>query len=338
MSPATAEKRLSLWAPGVHWVRVHWVPSLRIVASITFLTMLLSRVRLSALVPKTQVSATLWYVALGLGITFGGIVLSAWRWQRVLTVLGTHARIADLVLHSLAGQFVGNVLPSTIGGDILRVNRLTATTGSSATSFASVVLERLTGWLVLPALALVGLALNPSLLELGNASRIALLVAFGTLLLLALILTAAADHRLAGRFTNNEGWTRFIGAVHLGVDGLRRDPRTAAEVLGVATAYQLSMVLAAFCASQALGLHLGLAVILAFVPVVAIVQVLPISFSGLGVRESALVLFLGPLGIATSQAVALGLMIYAMTLVISLLGAPAFAAGNRARRRVVRTA
>lgn len=328
MSPGTAEKRLSPWVPGVHWV-----PGLRIAASITFLAMLLSRVRLSTLVPKTQVSATAWYVALGLGITFGGIVLSAWRWQRVLTVLGTRAPIADLLAHSLAGQFVGNVLPSTIGGDILRVNRLTATTGSSATSFASVVLERLTGWLVLPGLALAGLLLQPSLLRLGNASRVALLVAVGTLLLLALVLTAAANHRLAGRFANRDGWTRFIGAVHLGVDGLRRDPRTAAQVLGVATVYQLSVVLAAFCASQALGLHLSPTTMLAFVPIVAILQVLPISFSGLGVRESALVLFLGPLGVSTSQAIALGLMLYAMTLVTSLLGAPAFAAGNRAHSR-----
>jgi hypothetical protein len=63
-------------------------------------------------------------------------------------------------------------------------------------------------------------------------------------------------------------------------------------------------------------------------PAVAIAQVLPISLGGLGVREGAFVLFLGPLGVATSQAVALGLLVYGLNLAVSLLGAPAFAVGG----------
>ena len=52
-------------------------------------------------------------------------MLSAWRWQRVLAVFDAHTRLPNLVSHYLAGQFVGNFLPSTIGGDVLRVSRLT---------------------------------------------------------------------------------------------------------------------------------------------------------------------------------------------------------------------
>ena len=69
-------------------------------------------------------------------------------------------------------------------------------------------------------------------------------------------------------------------------------------------------------------------VLLAFTPVVAIAQVLPLSLNGLGIREGAFVLFLGPLGVAAGQAVAIGLIVYALTLAVSLLGAPAFAVGG----------
>ena len=49
--------------------------------------------------------------------------------------------------YCLAGQFVSNVLPTTIGGDVLRVARLSRDTGETPRTFASVVLERLTaGW------------------------------------------------------------------------------------------------------------------------------------------------------------------------------------------------
>jgi hypothetical protein len=58
-------------------------------------------------------------------------------------------------------------------------------------------------------------------------------------------------------------------------------------------------------------------------------QVLPISISGLGLREGALVLFLHPLGVSSGKAIALGLLVYGLNLTISLLGAPAFAVGAR---------
>jgi uncharacterized membrane protein YbhN (UPF0104 family) len=72
---------------------------------------------------------------------------------------------------------------------------------------------------------------------------------------------------------------------------------------------------------------------MAFMPVVAIVQVLPFpTIGGLGLREGALVVFLGPLGVSQSHAIALGLLVYGINLTVSLLGAPAFAAGGRAGR------
>ena len=68
---------------------------------------------------------------------------------------------------------------------------------------------------------------------------------------------------------------------------------------------------------------------LAFVPAVAIVQVMPLSIGGLGFREGAFALFLGPLGVPSTRAIALGLLIYVINLTVSLAGAPAFALGGR---------
>ena len=301
-------------------------------ASAVMLAVLLPRINLRSLLPPGHHSDTVTYLALGLLTTLGGIVLSAWRWQRVLAVFDADTRLPNLVSHYLAGQFVGNFLPSTIGGDVLRVSRLSNSSAVPGTSvFASVVIERLTGWIVLPLLTLAGLSLSPSLLGLGMASRLALALSIGTLLLLAGIVAVAASRRMAGRFAANEGWTRFIGAVHLGIDSLRRRPSAAAGVMAVATVYQLSPVLAAWFATRALGLHLPMVALLAFTPVVAIVQVLPLSLNGLGIREGAFVLFLGPLGVSAGQAVAVGLIVYALTLAVSLLGAPAFAVGSRSR-------
>ncbi|MDP1819263.1 MAG: lysylphosphatidylglycerol synthase transmembrane domain-containing protein [Acidimicrobiales bacterium] len=306
---------------------------LRITVSIGMLAVLIWRVPsfdASQVIPELTLRNALW-LAVSAALTLLALVLSALRWQKVLDALGLHAGLRRLLSHYLAGQFVSNVLPTTIGGDVLRVSRLSRETGESPSSFASVVLERLTGWLVLPIISVAGFLVNPPLQHLGTATRVARGLALATLTGLVVVLAAVADQRIGGRFAARDGWRRFAGAVHLGLDRLRQRPGAAVSLLLVGFAYQFVLVLAAVAAAQALGLgeDAGLTALLAFFPAVAIAQVLPIGISGLGVREGAFVLFLTPLGVETEEAIALGLLLYLLNLGVSLLGAPAFAVGGR---------
>lgn len=315
-------------------MRIHPAVSLlmRITVSVGMIAVLLWRapdIDVSELVPEPTPSTLAWLAAAA-ALTLGGMVLATLRWKQVLDALELRADMRKLFSHTMAGQFVSNVLPTTIGGDVLRVSRLSRETGESPDTFASVVLERITGWLVLPVITLVGLAVNPGLRELGTATTVALALAISTLALLAGTLVAVSSPRFGARFDAREGWRRFASAIHLGLTKLRAHPRSAVGVLGAGFAYQFVLVLSAVAAARALGLQpAGLTALLAFFPAVLIVQVLPIGISGIGIREGAFVLFLGPLGIETDQAIALGLLLYLLNLAVSLLGAPAFAVGGR---------
>jgi uncharacterized membrane protein YbhN (UPF0104 family) len=225
---------------------------------------------------------------------------------------------------------VGNVLPSTIGGDVLRVSRASTTVNSSSVAFASVVLERLTGFVALPLLIICGFLARPSLTDVDRA-WLALLIAAITFTVLVVILYLAGHPRIAGRFADHENWMRFIGAVHVGVVLLRREPRQAGPVLGTAVLYQVSVVLSVALIFRTLDLPVPLAAVFVYVPAVAMLQVLPLSFNGLGVREGALVLFLQPWGVSSAQAIAAGLLWFFATLIVSGFGAPAFAVGSRKR-------
>jgi len=300
----------------------------RIIISAALLALLITKIPADDIQPKNTHAGTLTFLVAGLAFTLAGFLLSAWRWQRVFAVFDVHVPLRTLLAHYLAGQFVGNVLPSTIGGDVLRVSRAAKTTGAGDIAFASVVIERLSGFVALPLLSFLGFALEPSLLALDHA-WIALAIAGATVAGLVVILAVAASPHLAGRFAKHENWMRFIGAVHVGVDRIRREPRRAVRVLVAAIAYQASVLLAVWCAIHALGISLPNGAVLAYLPAVASAQVLPISLSGLGIREGLLVLLLRPLGVPTGKAIGVGLLWYGMTLVVSLLGAPAFAVGHR---------
>lgn len=303
---------------------------LRLLISLGLLAVLVSRIHPSHLVPKHPTIGTLLFLIAGLLLMGLSFLLAAWRWQLVLAVFGAHVRLRTLTKHYLAGQFVGNVLPSTVGGDVLRVSRSSKDVGATDVAFAAVVLERLTGFVALPVIMAIGFAFRPELLHEPHAF-LAVAIAGTTVVLLALILLVAGSPQLAGRFAEHENWMRYVGAVHVGVDQLRRDPRDASGALGAAILYQLCVIASVFCGVHVLGIDLPNAAVLAFVPAVAMAQVAPISVGGLGVREGLLVVLLRPLGVRTGEAVAIGLLWYAMTLVVSLAGAPAFAIGHGRR-------
>jgi uncharacterized membrane protein YbhN (UPF0104 family) len=306
-----------------------WVGWARALVSVGLLAFLLSKIDIDTLVPAHRsLPGTLAFLIAGVVTMAVSFLLAAWRWQRVLAVYGLEVALRTLFKHYLTGQFVGHALPSTIGGDVVRINRCARDIGSPEIAFASVVIERLTGFVALPLITFAGFVARPDLLDVGR-SWIAVTVAVGTLAILALIVLVAASPRLAGRFKDHANWMRYIGIIHVGVDRLRRDPRDAVGALTAAVAYQLSVVVAVYCAVHTIGLTIPNGAVLAFVPAVAMVQVLPISLSGLGVREGMLVLLLHPLGVPTGQAAAVGLLWYAMTLLVSLAGAPAFALGHR---------
>lgn len=303
---------------------------LRIAVSVVLLAVLWTRIDLADALPRDRHLATIVWLVAAILTAVGGIVLSAWRWQRVLSVFDEQVRLRSLVAHYFSGQFVGNVLPSTIGGDVVRVTRLTTEIGNAPRAFGSVALERLTGFIALPLICLLGFTLNPGLLGEGR-SWIALAAAGLTVGALGAILLLAAHPRAAGRFAGGDGWRRFIEAVHVGVVRMRAEPRRAAAAIGTAVLYQCSTVAVMWCVAHALDAPVPDGVFLAYVPAVAMAQVLPISLSGLGVREGMLVLLLTPFGVSTNQAVGIGLLWYLVMLLVSLLGAPTFAAGGRRR-------
>jgi uncharacterized protein (TIRG00374 family) len=310
----------------------------RVTLSVAMLGILFWRmpnVSLDDLIPDWNRDTALFLAAAAL-LTLLGVVLSALRWRTVLSALGQEAKLRHLLSYNLAGLFVSNVLPTTIGGDVLRVRRLSRQNGETAASFASVALERLTGWLVLPLITFIGFLVNPGLRHLGAATQVAISLAAGTLVALVLLLIGVASQRFARRVgadADNTGWRKFAAAVHLGLERFRHHPGAAVNVLAVGFAYQLVLVFAALFAARAVGIGApaGPTALLAFFPAVLIAQVLPVSISGLGVREGAFVLFLHPLGVSDGQAIALGLLLYLLNLAVSLLGAPAFAVGGRPR-------
>lgn len=279
------------------------------------------------------------WLGAALACIVGSVVLAALRWKQVCEALDLQVATWRLVWHNFAGQFVSNFVPTTVGGDVVRVSRLGKDTGDRPTSFTTVIFERLSGWMVLPASIFIGLLLDAELRSLGAATRAAMIAAITTLLVLSIVILAAGNDysgRLLARYESSLAW---LHAIHEGLAVLRNKPKEVGRILATGALYQVVLVLGFWCAAHSLGIEeFGFRAALAFVPAVLIVQVLPLGIGGLGVREGALVLFLGSLDVPREKAVALGLTIYALTILTSLIGVPSLVFNRRSDQSLVEAA
>ncbi len=308
-----------------------WI-GLRLGVSVVFLAVLIWRlpeVSLSDIVPELTAAAAGW-VLIAVVVHLVAYGLQTVRWSVVSETLGVSLPFRRLLSHLLAGEFVSNALPTSFGGDIVRVMRQGRDSGDYADAFAATALERLTGWIVLPLLSLLALLVQPDFRSLGAATALAVAIGVGTLLALGAVLWVAGHERGGGRLLGREGWQRYLATVHLGIIAFRHRPRRVLGVLAAGLGFQILQCVSVWAAARALGIgQVTLLAAFAFFPPTAIAQNLPFALGGLGVREAAFVIFFGALGVADADAIALGLLVYIVFVLASLAGAPSFAFGRR---------
>ena len=209
--------------------------------SAALLAVLVTKIHFENLLPKNQPPLDARLPRAGLLLTGFGIVLSAWRWQRVLARLRRRRAAAhahDALLRRAVRReraAVDDRRRRAAGEPGRRQHRV-----QRDVSFAAVVLERLSGFVALPLLVLPRLRDQPVAARgrprLGRARR----SPAARSLLLGVILVLAGHPKPGGPVREHENWMRFIGAVHIGVDRLRappargaRRPRRGARLPGV---------------------------------------------------------------------------------------------------------
>jgi glycosyltransferase 2 family protein len=238
------------------------------------------------------------------------------RWQLVLSAMKAKGRIWPLSRLFWIGMLFGQVLPSTAGGDVVRVFMMWRAGTSLRVAFNSVALER-ASMLITPiaflALLLPFLASRVVVAELAWIAP-ALLVAS----IVGLVVLMSAD-----RFLNRLPSLRVVRAIA----GLSADARRAYlsgfgwRLIVVCIVTLVNLSVAAWWIGLSLGLPLGLADYLIFMPVVTIVTLVPVSVGGWGVREGAFVALLGLVGVPSHMALAFSVLFGFAGIVASL---PAF--------------
>jgi uncharacterized protein (TIRG00374 family) len=261
-------------------------------------------------------------------LAFAINALSVWpmalRWRWLLKARGIEERQPWLVRAYYTAYTAGQVLPTSIGGDAMRIFETSRRhPGNGGPVAGTVLLERALGGAATLTLAAVGFVLAIGHYDVGPYLWVE-----GAFVLATIALGVALFSRRAARqLARTEPLLRRmrvdkpIRNAYIAIHAYRSNVRLLFAVFALTLAVQSVRVLSIWLAGRAVGVDLPPRPYYVMGPLLFLVMLVPFTINGLAVRETFFVSFLGQLGVEPSKAFATGFVFFLVTVALSLPGA-----------------
>jgi glycosyltransferase 2 family protein len=242
-------------------------------------------------------------------------LIAAIRWSVILQALRMPRRVRVTYPMTLIGLFFSQALPAGLGGDAVRIWLGWRTGLTLRVVVSSILGDRLTGLLTILLIVSAQLTLVRALFP--NPAFFASLCVALTVGYTALVVVMVLD-KLPARWRG----LRVVSELAALSSNIRHVllSRAGIPVLGWSIAIQCCNIAAVFSLTRGLHLPVTLGSVFLVVPLATVLQTLPISIAGWGIRESFFVLAFGIVGIAAPQALAVSVLLGLLTILSSLPG------------------
>jgi uncharacterized protein (TIRG00374 family) len=316
------------------------------------LTLLVTGLCVAYLVWKIDLGATVrviadadpWYLLLALALMVVTILPMAWRWQLLLRAKDVHDDLPWLTRAYFVSYAAGQVLPTSVGGDAVRIYETARRhPGQGDTGAATVLLERAIGGAATLVLAAVGFVLAVGHYDVGAYLWIEGFFVVATIVFGFLLFSRRARPllRLGRPLLALVRLDRIVTRLYVAMHSYRNHVGVLLTVFGVTLAIQSIRVLAVWLSGKAVGIELSPRPYYVMGPLLFLVMLIPFTINGFAVRESFFVSFLGNLGIDPDQAFSAGFLFFVITILMAAPGAVILAwegARGTSARRIAREA
>ena len=265
-----------------------------------------------------------WYLLLALGLMIVTIVPMAWRWQLLLRAKGVQDNLVWLTRAYFVSYAAGQILPTSVGGDAVRIYETARRhPGHGDTGAATVLLERAIGGAATLILAAVGLALAIGHYDVGAYLWIEAFFVVATIVFGFLVFSRRARPllKLGRPLLRLVRLDKLVARVYHAMHSYRDHVGVLVTVLVVTIALQAIRVLAVWLSGKAVGIDLSPRPYYVMGPLLFLVMLVPFTVNGFAVRESFFVSFLGNVGVSADQAFAAGFLFFVITILMALPGA-----------------
>jgi len=272
--------------------------------------------------------ANWWWLGAGVVVFFGCTLLATVRWRVLLAVQDIRMSWLRTWQLFMIGMFFNLFMLGSTGGDVVKMFlTMREAQNNRAAALLSVFMDRVIGMLALIFISLAFLYLRYDQLSHTQGSA--------ALLTTLLWLLAASMLIIVGMFVFSAlGWVHYLpawtpmrgriveisAACHMYAKGWRQTFWAFLFSFPLFAMFFITF----YCAARAFDAPLGLVDIFSVLPIVAVITAIPISVSGIGLRESLFVSLLAPFGVTAAVATLISVTGFLINTIGSLAGGLVF--------------
>ena len=322
--------------------------AIRTLLALSILAVVISQLDLP-IVLTTLRHASVAPLVMALALFLTNRFLTAIKWDVLLKHNGISAGRLYLTRLMFVSSFLGIMIPSGLGADVIRLVQVGRKKQNITAAASSVIADRMIALLTLSALSVLAVLPAWGMIEEKRVLLIVLLMgAFFAAIILMVMGNASfriytAIHQIAVKLLNAAGLCKTgrsqelcqsamakAGEIHASFSAILTTPSLFASVLFMNVLVQLVRVGQIHFIFRALGSNVPIIFEIAFVPMIVLLTLLPLSpFMGIGVKEALFLLFFGHVDVTREVAVSTSLISHILVLVGLIPGAIMFFAGNR---------
>ncbi len=240
--------------------------------------------------PILEADLTLLLLAVGIFVLSN--LVGALQWKLLLHGQNISFPYGRAVKLYFIGLFFNNFLPGALGGDVVKIYSISRVEKRGREGLAATFVDRFAGFFLLALFALGGsgwlLATGAAAVKQDIVNYIFLV--FGVFILATAVLFSRRVSSLIydvilGRYKTFAPMAKFRES-HEYFHAYRKQHSLAFKVFLLSLAIQLMRIAVHFFCALSIGFEIGFIYFLIFVPLIALVAIVPVSFGGVGVRES----------------------------------------------------
>lgn len=273
---------------------------------------------------ETILSTQKKYVFLAVFLLFVDRFLMAYKWRLLLLAKEIKIPALQCLKIYLVSGFIGTFLPTSIGGDIYRVFHLSSARWPANKVTATVFMERILGLIAILILAAIGVTFLAIIHE-GQIKGIFYLIWVffvifsGGFLFSIHTRSKKFISQFISRFEKYKLAQKMLDYQRVYSD-FGENQRVLSIFLLFSILEQLVMIASIYLGVKALNLVVPISYYISVVPIIIILQRLPISINGIGVQEGLYIFFFSMAGFSSAESFSLSLLMRVLVLIVLVPG------------------
>src|SRR4051794_22278622 len=290
--------------------------TLKILISAALLYFALRKINFYDLASRFDVESLGW-IGLAIAVAFLQIFLGALRWREISADCGAPLGLTQAGRYNLIGAFFNQTLPSSIGGDAVRLWLVARAGAGWRAATYSIFVDRAIGLIALAIVIVASLPWSYRLISDPNGRSALLFVDFAAL-------AGGLGFLLLGRLPwpwLKRWWaTHHIHACSVIANRVIFSRERGPKIAVLSFLVHLLAVVIAWCVVRSIAAPVLFGQVFQLVPPVMLITMVPISIAGWGVREATMGLAFGYAGLITSEGVNVSLLFGAVSFIVGAFG------------------